>query len=90
MIAELVEWLLRALVIMFVFRVIARLFTGGARRPSQPTTHARTSERTGGTLVRDPQCGTYVSTERSFHAGHGASTLYFCSAACRDAYAASH
>jgi YHS domain-containing protein len=43
-------------------------------------------ERLGGTLVRDPHCGTYIleSTALQVRAGH--ETLHFCSAACRDAY----
>jgi hypothetical protein len=91
MIAELLEWIARAFVVALIFRVVARLFWPGAgRQPSRPQSPAQSSERSGGTLVRDPQCGTYVSRERSFQVGHGAAALYFCSIDCRDKYAVAH
>jgi YHS domain-containing protein len=91
MIIGLLEWIGRALFVLFIFRVVARLFSSGGARPashrSAPTGNA---EREGGTLVRDPQCGTHVPKSRSFQVGHGATALYFCSTDCRDKYAAAH
>jgi YHS domain-containing protein len=34
-------------------------------------------------LVRDPNCGTYVSPSRALAVGTGAKTMYFCSEKCR-------
>ena len=77
--------LLDALVLFFIVRMIFRLVTGSRPRVrSKPP--ASTPERSGGTLVRDPQCGTYIPESRAIRVGSGDRTLYFCSADCRDAY----
>ena len=78
-------WIFRILLILLVIRYVLRLLfprrplAAGKRRPS---------ERLGGELVRDPNCGTYVTKEKAIAAGSSADPIYFCSAACRDAYAA--
>jgi hypothetical protein len=92
MIARLLEWLGQLLLVLFVVRLVARLFSGG-RQPSRSgasSSPGSGGERAGGTLVRDPQCGTYVPTSRALRVGHGDSAVYFCSTTCRDAYAAAH
>lgn len=89
MIARLISWLVDLLVLFFLIRLISRLFSSSPRKTA-PRSQPRTPERLGGTLVRDPHCGTYVPESRAIRSGSGASTLFFCSTACRDAYAASH
>ncbi len=85
--ARLVSWLLDALVLFLIVRTFMRAIGGGgAARKSRPTTSAPTPERSGGTLVRDPQCGTYVPESSAVRVKAGDKTLYFCSTACRDAY----
>ena len=88
-------WLVRAIILTIIINVIFRLLTGsrppaGPRRSAgpQPPRPPRQTERQGGTLVRDPQCGTYIPETRAIRVGSGSSALYFCSDACRDAYAA--
>ena len=82
-------WLLRILIILMIVRYIVAFFT---RRRSAPAARSRSAarqpERTGGTLVRDPQCGTYVPEARAIPLLHGGSTTYFCSITCRDAWKA--
>jgi hypothetical protein len=78
----------RVVVILLVVRFILRLIWH-ARRPAAPQ-RRRPAERAGGTLVRDPNCGTHVPESRAITVGHGPSALHFCSTACRDAYAAAH
>ena len=39
-------------------------------------------------LVRDPVCGVHVPEERSIPLDTGGEIVHFCSAACRDQYAA--
>ena len=85
--ARLVQFLFDALVLFFMVRLILRLFSSGRSVTRRPPP-AQTPERSGGTLVRDPQCGTYVPESRAIRSGAGDKTLYFCSVACRDAYAA--
>jgi YHS domain-containing protein len=39
-------------------------------------------------MVKDPVCGTYVVPDRTLSVNVGRTTMYFCSAACRDKYRA--
>jgi uncharacterized protein len=86
-------WFLRALFILLIVRMVLRLFF--PPRPRQTSRGpargraggGRTPEVVGGELVRDPQCGTYIPKTRALTVGSGEQILYFCSAACRDAYA---
>jgi len=39
-------------------------------------------------LVRDPVCGVHVAEERAIPLRSGGEVMHFCSAACRDQYAA--
>jgi YHS domain-containing protein len=39
-------------------------------------------------LVRDPVCGVHIAEERAIPLRAGGEVLHFCSAACRDQYAA--
>jgi hypothetical protein len=91
----LLVWIFRVVVVMMIARFVMGLF-GGRRRtaagPSWPGAGPAStgrSERSGGTLVRDPQCGTYLPESRAIRAGGGAHVVYFCSVTCRDAYSAS-
>jgi uncharacterized protein len=92
-VSAIILWIIRALVILFALRLLLRLFFG-ARRPTTPGRRPGSApapgERAGGELVRDPQCGTYVARSRAIAAGSGSATVFFCSTACRDAYAAAH
>lgn len=81
-------WIIRLVIIILIIRMVVQLFSsrtrvGGGR---QPRKSERTPERLGGTLVRDPQCGTYVAQDRAIASGSGADTIYFCSTDCRDAW----
>jgi hypothetical protein len=42
----------------------------------------------GVAMARDPVCGTFVLPGRALALGDGDRRVYFCSAACRDAYRA--
>ena len=89
----LLTWIIRTIVILLIVRAVLRLMmpaparTGGTGRRR---TRAEKPERAGGSLVRDPHCGTYVPQSRALKVGIGANAQYFCSAACRDAFAAAH
>jgi hypothetical protein len=87
---RLLPWILEAIVLFFVIRMVLQTLGRGRRvqrgKPRSPEAQSHVPERLGGTLVRDPHCGTYIleSTALQVRAGH--ETLHFCSAACRDAY----
>jgi hypothetical protein len=88
---NLLSWIFRLLIVLFVVRLIVNAIFGS--RPRQARTAPPTAgpaERIGGTLVRDPQCGTYLPQTRAIRVGSGSDAQYFCSAACRDAYRAAH
>jgi YHS domain-containing protein len=86
MLVRLLEFLLDALVLFFVIRLVTRLFLSGGASASRPA--APPPERSGGTLVRDPECGTFIPESRAIQMRTGGTVLFFCSTACRDAYAA--
>ena len=87
---RIVIWVLRALALLLLVRLGLRALVGrrggappgagAGRHPAAPATKA------GGELVRDPQCGTYVPKAGAVVGSVRGEVLYFCSAACRDAY----
>jgi len=83
-------WFMRVLVLLVVVRLIVRTVYSAIGRRQSPTPSPRVPERAGGALVRDPQCGTYVPEARALVLGRGTDALHFCSATCRDAWAAAH
>jgi hypothetical protein len=85
-------WFLRLLVLFLVVRLIVRGMYSmvGRRQTSRQKSSSRVPERAGGTLVRDPQCGTYVPESRALVLGRGPDALHFCSTRCRDAWTSAH
>ena len=88
----LLMWIVRTIVILLIIRIVLRLLIPTPRRTSSGARRQtpESLERAGGALVRDPHCGTYVPQSRALKVGIGANVQYFCSAACRDAFAAAH
>lgn len=79
--------IVRVLIILLIVRVIVSFFV--QRRRSSPRAPQRprgTAEVSGGTLVRDPHCGTYIPESKAVLSGG----LFFCSTTCRDAWATAH
>ena len=83
--SRVIVFLIDALIAFLLIRMFVRLLSG-SRSVQRPPAGARPREVAGGTLVRDPQCGTYVPESRALRVQSGQQTLYFCSTACRDAY----
>jgi YHS domain-containing protein len=82
------EFLLPLLFFLFL-RSILRSFFGGFRRSAPPRGNPPPRPvRTGGTLYKDPVCGTYVSSDSAIAENVGGETVYFCSTECRDKYRA--
>ena len=84
------EFLLPLLFFLFLRSLLRGFFAGFRSRvlrtnlPAPPP-----APRPGGTLHKDPVCGTYVSNESAVAQIVGGQTVYFCSAECRDKYRAS-
>ena len=60
-------WILRAVVVLFLIRLVLRalgIWQTTAAPPRQAP-RPREVERSGGTLVQDPQCGTYLPKSRA-------------------------
>jgi len=87
---NLLSWIVRFLVVLFVIRLIVNAIFGVRPRQTRQARPSGPVERAGGTLVRDPQCGTYLPETRAIRVGSGADARFFCSTACRDAYRAAH
>ncbi len=83
-------WLLRLLILILIVRLIIRSVRVLSGRAAAGRAPVRMPERTGGTLVRDPQCGTYIPEAGAVVAGGGADVQHFCSITCRDAWMATH
>ena len=83
-------WIVRIVVILLVVRLVLRLISAQLPARRAATRPSRQVERQGGTLVRDPQCGTYIPQTKAIAVSAGGSTAFFCSTGCRDAWAASH
>jgi YHS domain-containing protein len=76
--------ILQLLVLLAVIRAVWRLAKGvlegvGYRRVDGPV-------QGGVTLVRDPNCGTFVSPGRSLASRIAGETRYFCSEKCRQEF----
>ena len=83
-------WIIRALAILLLVRMILAPFLTRRRNPQAspgPRGSGSAPERQGGDLVRDPNCGTYVPKSRAIVIGSGDAARYFCSEKCRDEYA---
>jgi hypothetical protein len=81
-------WIVRVLVELFVLRLVLHAFV---RQPVRAARRRPTpAERSGGVLVRDPQCGTYLPQTRAITLRQGSGLQHFCSTACRDAWAHAH
>lgn len=96
----LIGWIARFLLILFVVRLVLRMFSPsparggpapGGPRPRGPFGARQPQpERVGGQLVRCAQCGTYVPASGAINAPQSGSIGHFCSDKCRQEYAAAH
>ena len=94
----LLGWIARFLLVMFVVRLVLRMFTPSSPRRASPGAGPRgpfganqpQPERVGGQLIRCLQCGTYVPELNAINVPRGGQMQHFCSDKCRQEYAAAH
>ena len=101
----LIGWIGRFLLILFVVRLVLRMFTpsparggpaAGGARPRGPfgggpfAGRQPQPEKIGGQLVRCSRCGTHVPETSVISVSRGGDILKFCSDTCRQAYAVAH
>ncbi len=92
-----VVYLLIAVFLISVLRAVIGIILKGFSELFSPPRQQQASARPisaemplSGELKKDPVCGTYTHTATSIKQTYGKETVYFCSAQCRDKYAASH
>ena len=73
--------LLQLLLLLALLRAVWRLIRGVLEGAGYQ--HVDGAVESGVKLVRDPNCGTFVSPSRSPAIRLGGQTLYFCSDKCR-------
>lgn len=77
-------WLLRGVFLVLVLRFVWKFVSGlvaGVRGSGSGKRAVR-----GGSLERDPVCGTYVEPTRAMTARVSGKTYYFCSERCLQAF----
>jgi YHS domain-containing protein len=73
---------------LFVARAFWRFVDGITEGLRGPAGSNSRSPARGVPMARDPVCGTFVVPDRAVSVLVGRERVYFCSAACRDAYRA--
>ena len=68
--------------IRMVLGILARMFTNFAGKPSSAGPSGPARVPAGGTLRKDPVCGTFVSESVAKTLSSGGKTHHFCSDAC--------
>lgn len=68
--------------IRMVLGMLARMFTNFAAGKRQPAPAGPARVPAGGTLRKDPICGTFVSESVAKTLSNGGKTYHFCSDAC--------
>ena len=77
---------LEFILVLFVARAFWRVIDGVMQGLAGPSPSQTPPDRTAH-MVRDPVCGTFILPERALTLNDARpSSVYFCSAACRDTY----
>ena len=79
-------FVLRVVLPVVLFLVLRAVIKSIFAKPRTAMTPSQS--QAGGELKKDPVCGTYVSQGAAVTRAVKGTTLYFCSAACRDKYVA--
>jgi uncharacterized protein len=84
--------MLKLIVILVLGYLIYRSLKPKALKgpPNRPSMGGRYNDRIDDVMEQDPVCGVFVARSSGVQLQNGGKTLYFCSAACRDAYLSTH
>jgi YHS domain-containing protein len=88
---EFLGYLLDAIFALMMLRMLygaLRQFIAPRRatRDARASTAGQQTAGAGSQMVRDPECGMFVSTELSHRLRKGGETLHFCSEGCLEKY----
>ena len=91
MMVEFLEYLTDAVILLVTLRMLygaLRQFLSprAAARGTRVSARRADSAAIPGAMVRDPECGMFVSTEVSHRLKRGGETLHFCSEECLQRY----
>ncbi|MBI3812721.1 MAG: transcriptional regulator [Nitrospirae bacterium] len=75
--------LLVTLFLIFVVYLVMKMLIGFASLPGR---QRKRREESGGEMVQDPVCETYVPIGRAIEKKMNGQTVYFCSQPCMDAF----
>ncbi len=81
------EFFLEFVVPVLIFFLLRKLLRGVFEGLKRPVPKSR-EVHAGGTLHKDPICGTYVSSDSGVVQTIKGQAVYFCSPECRDKYLA--
>ncbi len=90
LIGTLARYLLIALAVWALYRLLRRLMTGtgGGQAGRAAGPKDRAAREIMDVMVQDPQCGVYFPRHEALRIQTAAGERFFCSEVCRDAYLA--
>ena len=78
--------MLKFVVLIVVGFILYKLITNDQRKKVEEQKQKKTEANPSEVMVKDPICGTYVSTDSEIRVKEGQKVLYFCSYECRDKF----
>lgn len=78
--------MLKFLVIGIALFLLYKLFMGDKKKKEMDKKKEFKEQVKTGSMVKDPVCGTFVSTEGTIRVREGEQLHHFCSYECRDKY----
>jgi YHS domain-containing protein len=78
--------MLKFVVLIVVGFILYKLITNDQRKKVEEQKQKKTEANPSEVMVKDPICGTYVSTDSEIRVKEGQDIHYFCSYECRDAF----
>ena len=78
--------MLKFVVLIVVGYIFYKLITNDQRKKVQEQNQENAESNPSEVMVKDPVCGTYVSTDSKIRVKDDQNIHYFCSYECRDAF----
>ena len=82
--------MIRLLLYILVFYLAYHLLKSLGRSLLRPREESHDAFQEDTDLIKDPHCGAYFLKQKGVKAQVDGKSVYFCSAACRDAYLLEH
>lgn len=82
--------MLKVLIFLIAGFLLYKLIMGDQKKKMESKQKKNEEMAESGEMVKDPVCGTYVSTDSDIRVKEGGTVHYFCSYECRDAFLERH